>query len=1051
LKLWDFANRRELRTLTGHTGLISDVAFSPDGNWIISCGIDKTFRLWETSTGRQMYSVTADAFGLSAVAFLPGGRQVLTGGYEGKLVLRDVATGAQLKAMEHKDNPGAKPMIHSIAVTRDGRFALTGGVEYTGKTWGGTDARLKLWDLATGNVVRFFAGHSEQVKSVVLSPDGRRAASTGMDATVRIWDVDTGAEIQKLPGGQLGNVAFSHDGRFLVSGGNVTRIYEVASGRELHRLKMTAEETGGKAGEYYSAANVFTPDGRLVTASFATHIWDVATGRRTGALENYSFPLMAMAPSPDGRTIAVGGFQSVETWDSASGRRAARIPSDSDIVWSMAYTGDGRHIVTGSDLHVRVIDVASGRVVRKLSGHSGQVSAVAVSDDGTRILSGGGHRDSMWKGIASTQFDGSLRLWDLASGQPVRVLEKAHTSMIQGVTMSRDGRRGVSSGLIDGTRAWDLATGAQLWKGPDHVAEAALAISPDGAMLAAGGMELKLRSMADGTQVRTFKGHDNLVTAVGFSADGKLLASGSQDNTIRVWNAGTGTEVRALRGHTGAVTGVRFSADGGRIISSGHDSTLRIWDAATGRQLALLMTFKDGEWLAITPDGYFSASSPKAAANVNVARGNQAYEVSQFYDVFYRPDIVEASLAGRDTKGLVALTVDDAMRNPPPVVGAITVPAAGAAEKVSVSYQLKSAGGGIGEVRVFHNGKLVSSDGVARPLAGALAGGKVAQQTSEKIAGQLRSLAGAGGTAQAPAAVTTAAKADVVDASIEIEPVPGENEISVIAFNGNNSIQSVVRSVAFRSDRPAVAPRLHVLAIGIDEYKDKAANLKFAAKDARDLGTRWRTQAASIYGDGNIFIETLTNAQAGRAAILAKVDEMAARVRPTDHFMLFVASHGVLLGDQYYMVTSDYDGALTPDKLVSSGEIVDFSKRIKALSQLYILDTCHAGGMGGMVTGLYDARVSVLARKMGLHVFASASSAEEALDGHQGNGLFTHALLAGLNNNARADRNADKQISLAELGSYSKDQTREIAATLKHKQEPLIINFGQDTPVYRLK
>jgi uncharacterized caspase-like protein len=248
-----------------------------------------------------------------------------------------------------------------------------------------------------------------------------------------------------------------------------------------------------------------------------------------------------------------------------------------------------------------------------------------------------------------------------------------------------------------------------------------------------------------------------------------------------------------------------------------------------------------------------------------------------------------------------------------------------------------------------------------------------------------------------------------------------------------------------------VAPRLHVLAIGIDEYKDKAANLKFAAKDARDLGTRWRAQAASIYGEGNIFIETLTNAQAGRAAILAKVDEMAARVRPTDHFMLFVASHGVLLGDQYYMVTSDYDGALTPDKLVSSGEIVDFSKRIKALSQLYILDTCHAGGMGGMVTGLYDARVSVLARKMGLHVFASASSAEEALDGHEGNGLFTHALLSGLNNNARADRNTDRQISLAELGLFSKEQTREIAATLKHKQEPLIINFGQDTPVYRLK
>jgi hypothetical protein len=107
--------------------------------------------------------------------------------------------------------------------------------------------------------------------------------------------------------------------------------------------------------------------------------------------------------------------------------------------------------------------------------------------------------------------------------------------------------------------------------------------------------------------------------------------------------------------------------------------------------------------------------------------------------------------------------------------------------------------------------------------------------------------------------------------------------------------------------------------------------------------------------------------------------------------------------------------------------------------------------MGGVVAGLYDARVSVLARKMGLHVFASASSTEEALDGFEGNGLFTHTLLNGLNNNKQADRNTDEQISLTELGSFSKAQTRDIAVAMKHKQDPLIINFGQDTPVYKLR
>ena len=104
-----------------------------------------------------------------------------------------------------------------------------------------------------------------------------------------------------------------------------------------------------------------------------------------------------------------------------------------------------------------------------------------------------------------------------------------------------------------------------------------------------------------------------------------------------------------------------------------------------------------------------------------------------------------------------------------------------------------------------------------------------------------------------------------------------------------------------------------------------------------------------------------------------------------------------------------------------------------------------------MVSGLYDARVSVLAKKMGLHIFASASSSEEAIDGFEGNGLFTHTLLTGLNSNKNLDLNLDKKVSLIELGSFSKDQTRKIAKTQNHKQDPLIINFGQDNPVYLLQ
>jgi len=104
-----------------------------------------------------------------------------------------------------------------------------------------------------------------------------------------------------------------------------------------------------------------------------------------------------------------------------------------------------------------------------------------------------------------------------------------------------------------------------------------------------------------------------------------------------------------------------------------------------------------------------------------------------------------------------------------------------------------------------------------------------------------------------------------------------------------------------------------------------------------------------------------------------------------------------------------------------------------------------------IVSGLYDARMSVLAKKMGLHIYASANDKQAAMDGYKGNGLFTYTLLDGLNNKKEADKNNDKKVSLIELGEYSKMTTTDISKKIGHTQTPLIINFGKDNPVYNLR
>jgi uncharacterized caspase-like protein len=199
----------------------------------------------------------------------------------------------------------------------------------------------------------------------------------------------------------------------------------------------------------------------------------------------------------------------------------------------------------------------------------------------------------------------------------------------------------------------------------------------------------------------------------------------------------------------------------------------------------------------------------------------------------------------------------------------------------------------------------------------------------------------------------------------------------------------------------------------------------------------------------------LIDKDATKTNILNKINEISQKIKPSDSFILFVAGHGILLQNQYYMLTSEYDGKINENinenTMISSNEIVEISKKIKSLSQLFIFDTCHAGGVDYIVSGLYDARMSVLAKKMGLHIYASANDKQAAMDGYKGNGLFTYTLLDGLNNKKEADKNKDNKISLTELGEYSKQTTTEISKKIGHTQMPLIINFGKDNPVYNLR
>jgi WD40 repeat protein len=1046
LKLWDVASGREMRTFKGHDDYVRSVAFSPDGHTIASGGDDKTIKLWDVASGRVLRTLSGDGDAVYSVAFSPDGRTLACGSKgqpltrNGNLKLWDVATGRELRTLN-----GHKGYVSSVVFSSDGRTLASG-------SW---DKTIKLWDLASGRELRTFAGHVDSVYSIAYSTDGHTLASGSDDKTIKLWDVASGQALRTFTGhgDTVYSLSFSADGRTLASGSRdkTIKLWNIASGIELRTLS---------GHEHWVNSVAFLPDGKTIVSASADNklmLWDVASKKMLRSLTGRSEAVFSAVISPDGRTLASGGWdKSIALWDIASGQMLRKL--NSGKVLSVIFSPDGHTLISGGDdKTIKLWDVASGKLLRTFTGHGGYVYSVVISPDGRTLASG--------------SEDKTIKLWDIAKGSVLSTL-MGHAKTVASVTFSSDGRTLASASWDDTIKLWDVANGRELstLKGHGNSVNA-VAFSPDGRILASGSRDdrdikefslkldhlslpsgyydhtLRLWDVASGRELRTIDEAIGTVNSVVFSPDGHTLVSSNEDGTIKLWDMTSGKKIMTLTGHDGRVKKVVFTQNAQELYSAGADGTVRRWNALTGAEIAKHASFTDGEWISIIPEGYYT-SSEKGSDNLNVRIGDKVQGINQFYDVFFRPDIVEAKLRGEDTSGLITLTIDDAIKLPPPEIAFTAVPSTSTANAEKVCYKAVATGGGIGEVRLFQNGKLIKSDGFYREsVAKADTSIKLAAVDGATVSRALK-LTKTSKKSETP--MVSNSKGNEYTECQEFETIPGDNEISVAAFNANNTIQSRLETINFKSSRKPEDPHLYVLGIGIDKYNAAENNLAYAVKDATDFRGMIKEKAKGLFNASNIHIEGLSDVAASKVGIQQAITAISAKVKPWDSFILFVASHGYLQENQYYIVTSDFDGTIDTSKMISSNEIVGMSKNIKSLSQLLIFDTCHAGGVDNIIGGLYDARMSVMAKKMGLHIYASAGGTQTALDGYQGNGLFTHALLDSMKADT-TDTNHDSEVSVAELGESARQETINISKQLGFPQSPNIINFGKDNPLFRVK
>jgi WD40 repeat protein len=322
VKVWDAATGRKALLLTGHTGGVSSVVWSPDGQRLAAAGWDGkvgengTVRVWDAVTGQEALTLKGHTTRVWSVAFSPDGKRLASASWgvlhegralPGEVKVWDAVTGQEVLTLQEHTG-----WVSSVAWNPDGS-RLASAVSRRDNQQGPWHWEVKVWDAATGReVLTITATPFGSVGDAVFSPDGRRLAATD-GGPVKVWDAATGQQVLSLKGGDR-PLAFSPDGKRLacVSGDGV-RVWDVATDQEVRTLK-------GHTGLVHSVA--FSPDGqRLASANDdgTVKVWDAVTGQEVLTLQGHTNPGQRVVFSPDGQRLAlVGQDGTVKVWDATS-------------------------------------------------------------------------------------------------------------------------------------------------------------------------------------------------------------------------------------------------------------------------------------------------------------------------------------------------------------------------------------------------------------------------------------------------------------------------------------------------------------------------------------------------------------------------------------------------------------------------------------------------------------------------------------------------------------------------------------------------------------
>ncbi|MCF8078146.1 MAG: caspase family protein [Desulfobacterales bacterium] len=1026
VKLWNLATGAEIRTYPGHPAEVTAVAISSDNRQILSGDQNGNIKLWDAESGREIKSMvfSGKERAIKALRFsqedgffsslTPGTltvwesrtgkpvRQIerIRGGYwydrgdaylaatSGdltNLALLDSATGRVIKSFKCED-----PWFIHVSFSQNGEYALFMREEYTQKK-----QVFSLFDIEAGRTISSWhtdTGQDKRVIDFVLSRDGRQAITAG-GGGLTLWDALQGKPLKVLTTSSTFFVHLSHDGRFLLSSGlYAPTLWDTASGSILRSFRQRPLSKSSFA--------QYQPQGKqlLINRSGAPPLLlDAATGGVDRVLHGYTGGYFGAG----GRYLMLADEKEARVLFDLEQDKIARIFQGKHVRLSK----DERLLVEKiGEREFRIWETAAGRETLRHLEPSGEINNFAVSHDNRHLV---------------LCVDNGVKLVDIAAGSESRAFVVRETTAVYGAQTSMDGRFLVALCRDDRTaggrtkcfvKIWDVASGREIAAVYDVRSMLGFQFSPDGETLLVGSHTDKADSvalidLATGRRLRTFTGQDT-IWEMAFSDDGRLLATGDADGSILLWDAATGERKISFAGHKNGVRTVRFSPDLRRIVSTGDDGPARFWDIATGKEIARFISFTDGEWITIAPEGYFNASGG-GAKHLNVRVGNQVYSIDNFYEKFFDPVHVASVLQGKKVEAAVDIRKGVL---PPPQVRILS-PGPGeefSTDILAVTVSAKDTGGGIDEIRLYHNDKAVGEE-----------------QRAIKVA---------------PSGPETLKTYTVV-------LVDGINTFRAVGFSRDRT-ESNPDELVVKLAAPSKEVDLHIFAVGINVYKNPALNLNYAQPDAQGITAFFRRKGKGLFK--NVEITEIYNEQASKENITSKLGQLQ-DTRPQDAVLIYLAGHGESIDDKWFFIPHELTFPERESDLqtkgISSEELSEYIKNIRAQKVLVLIDACKSGAVVVAFRGFEDRKALYqLSRSTGVHVIAASTKDQFAAEVKElGHGVFTYTLLEGLAGKAAA---GGQTVTVLKLKAYLDEYLPEI--TQRYRQEaqyPVGDTRGMDFPL----